>query len=973
MIYLAGHDTDVVGQMLCPVLVGRDEEFALLRQAIDRAAGGHGGTMVVVGEAGVGKSRLARELSRTARDRGLVVLTGRAVASGVPVAYRPLSEAVLGALRDRGEVDLPQLRAFRPALGRLVPHWLPPQPAASIESAVVLGEGLLRLLRGLAGERACVLVLEDVHWADPESLAVLEYLADNIASEPISVLVTLRPEGFGSATTLLAGLASRRVVTTVTLSRLEKDDVVRVTQACLDTRDLPAPLPGFLTAHCDGLPFLVEELLASLVTEGILVDRDGNWSLTRPLTSHVPPAFSVDISRRMKRLPPETTEVMRAAATLGRRFDWSLLAEALGQSADGVLAALRRAVDAQLVTADDSGFRFRHALTREAVLAELLPPDRVRFAARMLSAVETAHPGLPGEWCELAAGLAQEARQPTRSAELLLTAGQRGIAAGALGSAEALLEHSRRLVGDDPGLMTRVDEALTDALALAGRVDEAFEVGSRLLGRLDLRSRLPTGGVDLHLRLARAAITAARWPVAADHLAAARASSRTDELIARIDALDAQVALGEGRVGDAESLATRALKAAEQESLPAVACEALEVGGRVARQRDLEAAESRFSRELAVASAHGLRLWQVRALHELGTIDQLRTESVDRLEEARELALDLGAVGLVATLDLQIAAGLLKQFRPSEGLVAARRSVEVSRHLDLATLPMALVLEATAYAQSGELAEMEDCVAQALVLAPDDPDVVGSAWGHCRATAALLAEDRERAIAQMTTGAGLLLASPAGIAPPFLGLRVLLLAIDGDVTTVRAAAERVRSSGVTRHRIVGSLLGYADAVLLGRAGRRGDAQAAYDAADSGMGDLVAWYRQYARRVVAESALDHDWGEPVAWLREAAGFFADRGDQQIAATCRALLRQAGAVVPRAGRGDSAVPGRLRALGVTSREVDVGRLLADGLTNAEIGDRLFLSSRTVEKHVAALLHKTGCRGRTQLAGCWAQLTG
>jgi hypothetical protein len=113
------------------------------------------------------------------------------------------------------------------------------------------------------------------------------------------------------------------------------------------------------------------------------------------------------------------------------------------------------------------------------------------------------------------------------------------------------------------------------------------------------------------------------------------------------------------------------LAVAERAGLSAVACEALEVAGRVARQRDLEAAEASFARGLAVATAHGLGLWRLRALHELGTVDQLRTESVERLRQARELAVEVGALALVATLDLRIAAGLSKQFRPDEGLAAA--------------------------------------------------------------------------------------------------------------------------------------------------------------------------------------------------------------------------------------------------------------------------------------------------------------
>jgi DNA-binding CsgD family transcriptional regulator/tetratricopeptide (TPR) repeat protein len=962
-------------QTLCPVLVGREEELQVLLDALDRAAEGHGGTFVVAGEAGVGKSRLVREVSRRAHSRGLPVLAGRAVAGSVPVAFRPLAEALLGELRRRGQLDLPELGPFRPALGRLVPEWRPREPVPDVGSPVVVGEGLLRLLGALAGERGCVLVLEDLHWADPESLAVLEYLADNIADERIVCVGSLRTDEEGSGHEMVGTLVARRAAQVVGLSRLDEEATIRLAQACLGTTALPAAVEAFLGTRAEGLPFLVEELLAGLVGAGVLVERDGQWSTTDRLGWRVPPNFADAVSRRLDGLSASTRGVLHAAAVLGRRFDWSLLPVVTGLDDAEVVAALRRAVNAQLLVATADGFRFRHALTRDAVLGDMLPPERTSIAGRALAAVEQAHPGVPGAWCELAAELAEVAGEPRQAAGLLLEAGRRAMGTGALATAEATLQRAGQLVPDDATVAVPIDDALCDVLALSGQVDRAFELGDRLLGRLDLASRLPSGGAELHLRLARAAVAAGRWEVAGDHLAAARdvPADHAAGLAASMDALDAQVALGQGRLSRAGELAATALAVAEKESLPAVACEALEVAGRVARQRDLEAAEAAFARGLAVATAHGLGLWRLRALHELGTVDQLRTESVERLQQARELAVEVGALALVATLDLQIAAGLVKQFRPEEGLAAARRSVEVSRRLRLATLPMALLHQAAAHAQRGQVEEMEACLAEARALAPDDLDVQGSAWGHCRATLSLLAEDRPRALSEMSKGARLLQRSPATVAPPFLGLRVLLLAVDGDDATVRAEAERVRSSGATRHQIVASLLGCAEAVLLGRAGRGNEAAVVLAAADAEMGPLVAWYRHYAHRLVAEAALADGWGEPVAWLREAAAFFADRGEWPVAAACRALLRRAGAPVPRTGRGDSIVPPRLGALGVTSREADVLALLAEGLTNKELAARLHLSPRTVEKHVASLLAKTGCRRRAELAAYSARLSG
>ena len=964
-------DTGRVPQVLCPVLVGRDEEARRLKAALAAAEAGRGGAVFLTGEAGIGKSRLVRETVRAAGELGLTVLVGRAVAGGVPTPFRPFAEALTSAGRAGRLPASAELDPFRPVLGRLVPEWRQPQATPGEESLVFLGEAVLRLLRALAPQAGCVIVLEDLHWADRESLALLEYLADNLAAEPLLCVATLRDEGPGMAGTqasaLASALAARGSAAVLPLARLDQAAMADMARACLDAADLPDVVHAVVAERAEGIPFLVEEVLAGLVGEGALTERDGRWRSADLATPGVPATFADAVRRRLDTVSAESRHVMGAAAVLGRRFDWALLSPVTGLAGSVVVAALRDGVGLQLILAERESFRFRHALTHEAVLAGLLPPERALLAGRALAAVEAAHPGLPGTWCTLAADMAGQAGDAARAGVLLLEAGRRDLAVGALASAEHTLTRARAMI--DPAQRTSVDEALTEVFAMSGQVDRAIETGNMLLARLGPPS---PRAANLHLGIARAAIAGARWAEAAASIEVARESPGADA--AQVDACAAQVAAGRGRLEEADRLARAALRAAESagdgEGLPEVACEALEVIGRVARQRDLEAAERAFTRAADLAGAHGLQLWRLRALHELGTIDQLRTESVDRLQQARDLAVAQGALALTATLDLQIAAGLNKQFRADEALQAARRSADASRRFHLATLPMALIFMATAHAIRGEEQAMEARIAEAVALAPADQDVLGCAWGHCRATFSLLATDLGEAHARMATGAALLLSSPAAIAPPFLGLWPLLGALlDRDADE---AAARVRAAHGTRHLVVAALLGQADAIRAGRLGRAGDAEAAFAAADRQMGPLVAWYRQYARRLAAEAALADGWGEPVAWLREAAAYFAARGDDQVAAACRGLLRRAGARVPRHRAGDRELPGRLRTLGVTEREADVLRLVAQGLGNREIAERMFLSPRTVEKHVASLLAKTGLR-RAQLSGYSAGLDG
>jgi DNA-binding CsgD family transcriptional regulator len=164
------------------------------------------------------------------------------------------------------------------------------------------------------------------------------------------------------------------------------------------------------------------------------------------------------------------------------------------------------------------------------------------------------------------------------------------------------------------------------------------------------------------------------------------------------------------------------------------------------------------------------------------------------------------------------------------------------------------------------------------------------------------------------------------------------------------------------------------AVALGREGRAEEATARYASAASR--HPYGWDEgslRYFHVLAAEAAIRDRWGDPVTWLRQAEAFFAARGYDRIVRRCRSLLAAAGAPVPRRGRGESVVPEQLRAMGVTSRELDVLKLVAEGLSNREVAERLFLSRKTVERHLSSLFDRTGRRTRGTLAELLRQLPG
>ena len=175
----------------CPVLVGREAEVEALVGAVSRSAEGHGGLVFVVGEAGVGKSRLAAVAAEEAKAKGMAVLRGRAAPSPAPVPYRPVAEAFLSVLRTSGQPS-----EVSPALAVIVPAWAYPGEDRPAEpSIILLGEAVLGLLGRIAGATGAAVLLEDLHWADAGTLELLDYLADKLDDAGVAVVATVRAGG----------------------------------------------------------------------------------------------------------------------------------------------------------------------------------------------------------------------------------------------------------------------------------------------------------------------------------------------------------------------------------------------------------------------------------------------------------------------------------------------------------------------------------------------------------------------------------------------------------------------------------------------------------------------------------------------------------------------------------------------------------------------------------------------------------
>ncbi len=552
----------------CGVLIGRRAELDLLTSPLDRAE--HiGGVTFLIGEPGVGKSRLAMEVADLATARGFTVLTGRAAQATNPVPLRPIVEALIGIARTTPMPEDPALVQYRPALASLVPGWCGRAEHDPEISPLILGEALLRLLAALA-HRGVLLVLDDLQFADPETLAIVEYLADNLGAERVLCVATVQDSVPSAAMDVVRAVHSRRSAEVVEVGRLSDEEVAEMAAACLDSSSVPGPVLTRLLADCDGLPFAVEEILAAAISSGELALGETGWSVNENVIAE-------SVRRRLADLGPDVTEVVVAAAVLGRHFDSTLLASLTGVSNAAVLAALRRACDVQLIEPQNSSqvvFRFRHSLTRDAIVSNLLPPDLARRSAKAAAMISAAYPGLPGPWCELVAELHETAGERADAAELLLEAGRRALRRGALTSAGTSLSRASTLIDQlpsaHPQLRVAIYDALTSVHVLTGDCDSLVNVAERLLGELTAVGASAQAQAVIRLRVARSLSEGDRVASAEHQVTQARAlaeESPDPSLGGWTDAVAARCAIDNGEPDRALELARAGLAAAEAAGL----------------------------------------------------------------------------------------------------------------------------------------------------------------------------------------------------------------------------------------------------------------------------------------------------------------------------------------------------------------------------------------------------------------------
>jgi ATP/maltotriose-dependent transcriptional regulator MalT len=963
--------------------VGRAAELAELCAALEASAAGTPSLALLAGESGVGKSRLASELTRTARESSARVLSGDCVELGEgELPYAPLVGALRRIARD-GDPAFDALPASQRAdLATILPGLGGGARDAGAEAEQVrVFEALLAVFDAMSEEQPLLLVIEDLHWADSSTRGFVRFLARALCTERILVVGTYRSDELHrrhSLRPLLAELARDPLAHLIELERLSRDEMAEQLADILGSRADPG-LVERLYSRSEGNPLFTEELLA--------VGLDGRGTL--------PPTLRDALMLRVERLPEPAQEVLRWLAC--QSLDDDLLRNLTDLDSGQLREGLREAVGSQIAVAHaDGSYGFRHALLREVVYDDLLPGERAELHGAIARALEKA--------------IEREGERVHLTAEVA---------------------HHWLAAGDQPAALA----ASVRAAAAAERVNafhEALSLRERALG---LWERVPEpeqvagmSKVDLLMQAANAAdVTgdAARQETLLRHTLELVDEESEPSLAAGVLERLSRAQWSLNRQDESVDTITRALALLPEDDQSHERAALLAALGRSRMLQSRFGEGIRVSRQtLGVARAIGDRDVEVRALNVLGTAlgNQGDVEAgAAALREALDTARDAGLPREVTAAYINLADVLHMNGRTDEALAVAREGLETSAPNTRAhDWLMMNVVEFSYYL--GRWTEAHE------VLPPQSRRRFGNqlfVWHMARAVLALGEGDLDTARVELEA-----MERPAreSTEPQFVGaygwMRAELERRAGNIDPARAAVDdaldqieycsddvariagvagigvRVEADAATFARDTRDE--EAERVALGRAdeqlGRlRLTAEAggpvehaelaggeAEHARAVGGGDPALWaadaeawdglarpYRGlYARWRQAE-ALVHadDRGAAATVASEALRSARELGSDWLVAeleslAARARLRLLGPAEP-AGEGAPPDEQADEPFGLTPRERQVLALVARGATNREIGLELHMAEKTASVHVSRILAKLDVRSRTEAA--------
>src|SRR6266852_2627048 len=437
---------------LCPKIIGRISELAALRLLVEQAKGGQGQIALIAGEAGIGKSRLTAEIKIYATAQGFQLLQGNCFPADLSCPYAPLLDLLRSYLATSATATIaaamgPVIQALFPLLPAsvsLLPDLAlpPPQPPLDSEQEKRrLFMTLAHFFTSQAAQQPLLLVVEDLHWSDDISLEFLHYLVRRCPTQPLLLLVTYRSdEVHPSLNHWLAQLDRERLAPEVSLARLTRSDVAAMLRAILGVHlSVHGELLDIMYAFTEGNPFFVEEILTSLITMGELVQAKGTWTRKPTGELRIPRSVQDAVQQRTDSVSEAARQVLLLAAVAGRRFNFALLQHLMQQDEHQLLQLLKELIAAQLVVEESAEqFAFRHALTQQAVYAELLVRERKILHRTIAVTMEHLYaPALDAHLADLASHF-YEAGVWTKALEYAQRAGER---AQSLYASRTAIEH----------------------------------------------------------------------------------------------------------------------------------------------------------------------------------------------------------------------------------------------------------------------------------------------------------------------------------------------------------------------------------------------------------------------------------------------------------------------------------------------------------------------------------------------------
>jgi DNA-binding CsgD family transcriptional regulator len=962
------------------VLVGRDAEVAELTARLDGAGSGMPSLTLIGGEAGVGKTRLLREMERHARRTGGLVLWGECVpVAGGELPYAPL----IGALRDLAwgpEAErleaLPT--ALRQELALLVPELggadAGPGPAISRYSQARLYERLLSLLQHLGTDDPVTLVIEDLHWADASSRDFLAFTVRNLRRERMAALLTYRTDEVEPGhplRPLIADLIRRRHVAELRLERLSRAEIERQIEDILGQLPEPQVLDD-VYRRSGGNPFLAEEVL----------DAGGGAAETLDDALRI----------RVDELPAHAQAVVHAIAVAGRPVGEDVLAAVVGGAE--LAPALREAIARHVIVVDRKQglYAFRHALVREAVYNALLPGECRDIHRRLAQAIEDAG-GDPGEaayhW--YAAGEEHAA---------LPAAVRAGVAAVGMSAFDNALLHFERALE----LWDRVDPAAADVPL--GRLDvlERAALAARLLGR-DQRARElcadALGRIDAEADPVRAATfhehdgAACFWDDEAALEAYAKALALLPEECvaqrARVLGAEGHVAMLMLRFEQSRERCELALELAERAGAVAEGGRArTTLGVALAFLGDTDTAIEHLEAALEIVERCGEPDDVAHAYLALAETERIRGAFDAALAVMQEGADTCERLGLRDSFGRFMCANAAEDlFRlgrwdecermlRSLERVSLRRASEVLHH----TVTAQLAVGRGAFDRAQQYIERAQALCEGGEVAPEylpgvyDAIAELALWrGRPHDARLAVAAGLERIEGREDPLNTPMLYSLGALADAEIAEHTRARGREDELAACRVAAtDRIRRLRdlIDRHalrRPPAEALSHLALCHAEHSRVWGDPSPdLWEAAVAGWESVGNRYlAAYARWRLAEAVLTAggDRSQATTALRDAHVIAHELRASPLAAGVTTLARAA-RIDLEPGAPAQAEPAPEAPAGLTDREIEVLRLLADGLTNREIAERLFISEKTAGVHVSNILGKVGARNRVMAAG-------